>query len=60
MPDYNYKDSNIHDDILYYGCRYVNEADYYYWKNSTFDDVKEDYLPILREPLGKAYHLSQE
>jgi hypothetical protein len=61
IPVFNYIDPNINDDIFYYGCKYINDADgYYYPRNDTYKDEFDFIFPTLKKPLQVAFDLTDE
>jgi len=61
IPVYSYLSKNTpEDDITPGGCPYTNSYNGDHWnKESTYESVADFILPILREPVGKAFGKTQ-
>lgn len=60
VPVFSYLSKNtVLDDITPGGCTYAYTYNNDHWnKNTTYEGVADYILPILREPVGKAFGLS--
>jgi hypothetical protein len=53
--------TSVSDDITPNGCTYASTYNNDHWnKAATYASVEDLILPILREPVGKAFSLSEE
>jgi hypothetical protein len=57
IPVYNWLgEQSFYDDLVYGGCPYVGSYDAAHWNdNATFANVSAYLLPVLREPLCRAF-----
>lgn len=52
IPVFNFIDKNIKDDIFYYGCKYINDYDnYYYPRNDTYAEQFDFIAPVIKKPI---------
>jgi hypothetical protein len=56
-----YIDSNVNDDVYFTGCPYsYAKKQARYQEDSTYAAIEDEYLGVLRQPLGQAFGLSAE
>lgn len=61
IPVFTYIEGSLKDDLIFTGCKYVQECDgYYYSRNDTFTDVAAYIMPALRDPIKNAYKLTDD
>eukprot|EP00347_Sterkiella_histriomuscorum_P012548 403368144 len=61
IPVFNFIDANYDDDIAFKGCQWASQSKAHNKKDpATYANVLGDYLEILREPLQKAFNISDE
>jgi len=53
--------TSVSDDITPNGCTYASTYNNDHWnKASTYTSVDDLIIPVLRQPVGKAFGLTQE
>lgn len=61
VPVLNYLTADPNDDLLTWGCDYVQAADnYYYPRNDTYVNVSAFLMPVLRGPIKAAFGLTDD
>ena len=61
IPVFTYKDSNKADYLSENSCEQVQDGDDYYWgRPQTTEKYDKEYLAVLRDPIAKAFKLSEE